>query len=152
MPTTPRTSLDKFSDALTQSEKRVVGVLVLLLAANIIVRIFSGSASIAPSSFRHSLRDAEKKESILPQVQNDQRATSPDQHPRKIFPAERSIDINSAPREELMRLPGVGAAMAERIIAMRRERQFTRRTDLRRVRGIGAKRLAQIAPYLTLAR
>lgn len=58
------------------------------------------------------------------------------------------IDINLASREELTRIPGVSRVLAERII---QARPFARLEDLRRVRGIGARSLESMLPYLTLA-
>jgi beta-lactamase superfamily II metal-dependent hydrolase len=57
----------------------------------------------------------------------------------------RIIDINRASQEELMSLPGVGVVIARRIIE---GRPYRRVDDLRRVKGIGEKRLAEIRPYV----
>jgi competence protein ComEA len=56
-----------------------------------------------------------------------------------------SLDINTAPAQELALLPGIGPAMAERIIADRRERgPFKSVDDVARVPGIGPVTLEQI--------
>jgi competence protein ComEA len=56
------------------------------------------------------------------------------------------IDINSAPAEELMRLPGIGASKAALILASRaQEGPFASCDDLQRVNGIGAKTVANLA-------
>lgn len=55
-------------------------------------------------------------------------------------PAERvqpRVDINRAGLEELQELPGVGPAIAERILARRLQRRFGSVDDLIEVRGIG---------------
>lgn len=52
------------------------------------------------------------------------------------------IDLNQATQEELESLPGVGPEIARRIID---GRPYTSVEELRRVRGIGASRFAQIA-------
>jgi len=57
----------------------------------------------------------------------------------------RTIDINRASQEELMSLPGVGEVIARRIIEGRPYRTVD---DLRRVKGIGEKRLSEIRPYV----
>jgi competence protein ComEA len=63
-------------------------------------------------------------------------------------PAYR-IDLNKADRTELLQLPGVGANMAERILAYRRENGgFRSVDDLRRVRGIGPATLARLRPWV----
>lgn len=47
------------------------------------------------------------------------------------------IDVNRADVETLQRLPGVGPALARRIVEERSNRPFASVDDLRRVRGIG---------------
>lgn len=63
------------------------------------------------------------------------------------------IDPNQASADELARLPRVGPALAERIVARRREMgSFRSVEDLRAVSGIGPAVLEAIAPHLDLAR
>jgi competence ComEA-like helix-hairpin-helix protein len=60
------------------------------------------------------------------------------------------IDPNYASSEELSRLPGVGPALAARIIAERERAPFGAVDDLRRVPGIGPSLAARLAEHLTL--
>jgi len=57
------------------------------------------------------------------------------------------LDLNSAGADELTGLPGVGPAMAERIIA---ERPFASVDELKRVSGIGDNLLERLTPYIHL--
>ncbi|MBN1946227.1 MAG: helix-hairpin-helix domain-containing protein [Bradymonadales bacterium] len=61
------------------------------------------------------------------------------------LPNHLRLDLNSASREELIRLPGIGPRLAERILASRRDRPFACVEDLTRVEGIGPGRLAKLA-------
>jgi competence protein ComEA len=54
------------------------------------------------------------------------------------------VDVNRATPEELVRLPGVGPALAARIVEARRVRPFTTLADLTRVRGIGPKTVIRL--------
>lgn len=56
-----------------------------------------------------------------------------------------TLDINTASPDELSQLPGVGAALAERIVAMR---PFVDLDDLRRVSGVGAALIEKLAPHV----
>jgi competence protein ComEA len=57
---------------------------------------------------------------------------------------ENKIDINTASKEQLDALPGVGSVIADRIIA---DRPFKSADDLRKVKGIGDKRYDKLRPY-----
>lgn len=55
------------------------------------------------------------------------------------------VNVNTATQEELETIPGVGSSLAKRIIA---ERPFKRIDDIHRVKGIGARTLERMRPYV----
>jgi competence protein ComEA len=64
-------------------------------------------------------------------------------------PAEFRVDLNAAGWPELAQLPGIGETLAQRIVESRlRNGPFATHDDLRRVSGIGPKKLAKMKPYL----
>ena len=66
-------------------------------------------------------------------------------------PNDGQVDLNSATADDLEHIPGVGPAMAARIIAYRQQSGgFHKLDDLREVGGIGDKKLAKIAPYVII--
>ncbi len=69
----------------------------------------------------------------------------------KTPPAANSISINSSSKDELMRLPGIGPAYAERIIAFRTEHgPFRTLEEVQNVKGIGPRTFERIKPFLRL--
>lgn len=66
--------------------------------------------------------------------------------PGKLQPGEK-IDPNTAARDELTRLPGVGETLANRIIEAR---PFAKTGDLLKVEGLGPAKLQQILPFLEI--
>lgn len=72
---------------------------------------------------------------------------------RPVIIVDCNIDINKAPVESLVRLPGVGYNTAEDIIAYRqtcgKAKPFERIEDLRAVKGIGVKKSEAMRPYIS---
>lgn len=61
-----------------------------------------------------------------------------------------TIALNAATQEQLERLPGVGPSMAGRILAYRNQvGGFEKPEDLMMVPGLGPKKYAKIAPFVT---
>lgn len=58
------------------------------------------------------------------------------------------VNINSASKSELMRLPGVGEKTAEAIIEYRNARKFSSPADIMNVKGIGPKKYEKMLPFL----
>jgi competence protein ComEA len=63
--------------------------------------------------------------------------------------AQFQVDINTAELAELKQLPGIGDALGQRIIDVRKNSgPFITVDDLRRVKGIGPKILERLRPYI----
>ncbi|HED11771.1 MAG TPA: helix-hairpin-helix domain-containing protein [Caldithrix abyssi] len=72
--------------------------------------------------------------------------------PAKRLPALKSININTATKSMLIRLPKIGPVTAENILNYRKENgAFRRMEDLLKVKRIGPKTLEKIKPYLFIA-
>lgn len=65
--------------------------------------------------------------------------------------AELTVAINTATTLELQQLPGIGPALAERIVAHREEYgPFARAEEVTAVQGIGPKTLEELQPHLVI--
>ncbi|MCQ4086178.1 ComEA family DNA-binding protein [Saccharibacillus sp. JS10] len=84
---------------------------------------------------------------LQPTTSNAQAAESPPVAPVN----DGKIHINSADRTLLMELPGIGEKKAQAILDYRTQHgAFQNVTDLVKVKGIGAKMLEKMMPYLAL--
>src|SRR5262245_9101981 len=60
------------------------------------------------------------------------------------------VDLNRATHAELTTLPGIGPALATRIVEARDRQPFAALEDLRRVRGVGAATRERLRPFVTV--
>jgi len=111
-----------------------------------------GAASVlAPSALPAVMPAASARVTLpsVPSAAKPGKATSGSRS-GKMGPGEQ-IGLNSATLEQLERLPGVGPSMAARILAYRQQSGgFAKIEDLTLVTGIGPKKYAKMAPFLTL--
>jgi comEA protein len=62
----------------------------------------------------------------------------------------KSVNINKAGKDELIKLPGIGEAMADRIVQYRDfHNGFKKIEDIKKVKGIGIKKFEKLKPYIT---
>ncbi len=115
--------------------------LVPVFAIGLLVLSMGGSwhlASAAPPTIAESIQ-----------------ASLPPEPERPVKKAGRELtgklNLNTATQEQLMLLPTVGPAKAERIVTWRKKNGgFRRPADLRRVKGFGYKTFKRLEPYLDI--
>jgi len=133
--------------SFTDNEKRIL----ILLAVGFMV----GVGIAAYQGFRADLDIQDHSEQYRQQdtvfIDRSERIpeSDPDEAPPLALLAPNSINVNTATKEELTLLPGIGDVYAERIIHYREDHgKFTEPDELLNISGIGERRLEQIKPYI----
>ncbi len=146
--------LGRFGQSLgfTQAESKVVLFLVFMFVLGIGVRIYrDGEHRARPDYVQEDSVFRARSNAPEPVERTPVADSAGEAHPSKPWP--QVVDINHASREALVSLPGIGDAMAGRILAYRREHgPFHTIGELGNVKGIGKKKLERLAPYCTLGR
>lgn len=71
----------------------------------------------------------------------------------KKTPPAKPLDLNAATAAQLEQVPGIGPATANAIVQFREKSgPFQRVEDLLAIRGISARKLAKIRPYVTVSK
>lgn len=68
----------------------------------------------------------------------------------KFILEEKSIDINKAGKNLLIKLPGIGNKTAEAIINYRLNKKFKKIDDIKKVKGIGKSKFNKIKSYIII--
>lgn len=61
-----------------------------------------------------------------------------------------AVNLNTASKEELQSLKGIGEAKAEAILEYRKEQNFTSIEDIKKVKGIGEKTFEEIKDSISV--
>ncbi len=97
-------------------------------------RVFHDPPAIATASTSATVRPAHHS------------ATRTPKHEGVATTRPSRVNVNTATADQLMAIPGIGPVLARRIIA---GRPYLTLDQLHRVEGLGAKRLAEIRPYVS---
>jgi competence ComEA-like helix-hairpin-helix protein len=135
--------------ALTKTERKVILFLSVTLLCGLGIRLYQKSVPAQPRFDYHA------KDSTFASL-NEQADDEPDgktagsaetgktAHPEK-------LNINSATKEQLIDLPGIGEVLAGRILERRAtEGNFTSIDELLEIKGITPKRLEKMRPRISI--
>jgi len=156
---------DLFEFFFTKSETRVIMFLAIVLIGGFSVKYlnhitqsestydYSQSDSIfrkkslGPDAKDISLSDSDKvRENLLKQMETN---SSEENSSIERDSNEVKIDLNTATKDELIALPGIGESIAEKIIQYRQSKgRFRKIDELMNVSGIGKKKFEQIRNHI----
>jgi competence protein ComEA len=142
---------------LSPTEGRVVVFLVVSFVIGMGIKLLNESGATTPQ-FDYAVADSEFAARSAGMSQEagilaDDSAGAENARPVRQSKGDvtRLIDINVATKDELVALPGIGEAMAERIILYRDENgKFRSVEELMNVKGIGKKKFGDIKPFCTV--
>jgi len=64
---------------------------------------------------------------------------------------KKKVNLNTATKDDLVLLPGIGGTLAEQILIYRDEHgEFSSVEQLRKIKGIGTKKFEKLRPYVKL--
>ena len=131
--------------SVTPQERLALGVVALLLAAGVGARTLRPAP--APAAWSAPADTVAEKRLRAATADSTARAA---ERARPLAEGER-LDPNTAPADALQRLPRVGPALAERMVAWRTAHgAFRTLGDVDSVPGVGPALLAGIGPHLAL--
>lgn len=123
-----------------------VGILYWAMEQGSTPELEQSTATVTQDAAPHDVGES----NAVPEVQEVRTAPAPASRPTRAvrFP----LDLNQARLEELMELPGIGEKLAQRVVQYRKTHGgFRSVEDLRKVRGIGEKRMERLRPLVVTA-
>lgn len=126
---------------MARTEKTAFWILVFLLIVGVAAKFYKLEKEVPNLKLPHR---AAAKEQVKPP-----KADSPGKAEKTETKIPKILDLNSATAQEIERLPHIGKATAEKIVAYRSAQgPFKEKTDLLRVESISISRYKMIEPYI----
>lgn len=128
--------------ALTETEQKVILFLSISLLAGAGIRLYQGAF---PEVKQFDYRAADSTFAALSEKLQQTPVEAKQEE------SGRLININTASKERLMTLPGIGEIIAERILLHRDDvGTFRSVEELRSIKGISKKKFEQIKPLISV--
>ena len=139
--------------AFTKNEQRIFLFLSIIFIAGVSVKVYRAYFTPPPvRQFDYSASDKEFEErskhltSASPAGETNDTAGAAGRRS-----TQTKVNLNSATKEELVVLPGIGEGLAEQILIYRDEHgAFFGLDQLKKIKGIGAKKFERLRPFVKI--
>lgn len=130
--------------ALTNTERKVILFLVVTLLVGGGIRLYQATFPTAP---QFDYRASDSTFAALSMVPEDSLTGTVKEG---IGDVSGKLDINTATKEQLLDLPGIGEVTANRILTYRTETgKFSNVDELRAIKGMSKKKIENLRPLIT---
>jgi len=147
---------------ISKSELTVTSIILLGLLMGLIIKAFDKDETDSEKvnqeiySALDSLAEAQKTTYIgtdirnnpYPELEKGDTVVKKTGFQKKPKISSGTININTASKLELMKLPGVGESTALKIIEYRTKQAFTNASDIMNIKGIGQKKFEKMKPFI----
>jgi len=128
--------------ALTDHERKVILFLAGTMLIGVGLRVYRSTFPAAPS---FDYRESDSTFAALSSAVNA--GTADDTTMAEV----ELVDLNTATKDALMSLEGIGSVTADRILQYRAQAgRFSRAEDLLHVKGVSRRKLEKIRPYIII--
>ena len=128
--------------AMTRSEQRVILFLSTTLVVGAGIRLYQETY---PPRRQFDYRTVDSSFAAFGEQ------LAPDTVQQKSGRPGKLVNINTASKDDLVALPGIGQTLAERIVLFRgNEGKFGSAEDLQKVKGISKKKFEKLKPFVTV--
>ena len=149
----------------TKYEKKVLVFLTVTSILAVALNIWNNSEAAEYKNYEYSEIDSlfNEAETLKPAENNEKNVDSKHElldlrvsdnkykNNKSKLLADKSININTADKNTLIKLPGIGNKTADAIIAYRKKHgNFSKISDLKKIKGIGSKKFKKIEKYINL--
>ncbi len=139
--------------AFTKNEQRIFLFLSIVFIAGVSVKVYRAYFTPPPThQFDYSAadREFEERSKYLTQAAPVEGAGDTARTARTKKDGKK-VNLNTATKDELVVLPGIGESLAEQILIYRDEHgEFSTVEQLRKIKGIGAKKFEKLLPYVKI--
>ena len=130
--------------ALTSSERKVMLFLVITLLLGAGIRLYQATFPSAPQFEYHA---SDSTFAALSSVPEDTLSEAPKDG---LDETSGRLNINTATKQQLLDLPGIGEVTAERILLYRKENgNFSSIEDLLAIKGMSKRKIEILRPLIT---